>query len=87
MEKSDLNKLKLTLSLTSKNGLDFIISATINNAKAFHLDSTIGSIKVGKHANMILMDKNPLKTTEAYNHIETIILGGSIIEREELSVQ
>ena len=68
--------------------LDKILaSATINNAKAFHLDSTIGSIKVGKHANMILMDKNPLKTTEAYNHIETIILGGSIIEREELSVQ
>ena len=29
MEKSDLNKLKLNLSLTSKNGLDFIISATI----------------------------------------------------------
>lgn len=64
-----------------------LASATINNAKAFHLDSLVGSIEIGKRANMILLTKNPLEEIEAYDNIETIILGGNVIERKELSVQ
>ena len=61
-------------------------SATINNAKIFHLDS-IGTLAIGKKANMILMTKNPLQEIEAYNAIEKIFLGGEAIEREDLSVK
>ncbi len=61
-------------------------SATINNARAFHLDS-IGSLAIGKKANMILMTKNPLKEIEAYNSIEKVVVNGDVVEREELSVQ
>lgn len=64
-----------------------LASATINNAKTFHLDSLIGSVAVGKRANMILMTKDPLNEVETYNNIETVIVGGSIIERMKLSVQ
>ena len=64
-----------------------LASATINNAKAFKLDSDVGSIKVGKKANLILMTKNPLKEIEAYNTIENIVLGGEVITRENLSVE
>ncbi|MBQ4912834.1 amidohydrolase family protein [Maribacter sp. MMG018] len=64
-----------------------LASATINNAKAFKLDSDVGSIKVGKKANLILMTKNPLEEIEAYNTIENIILGGEVVVRESLSVK
>lgn len=68
--------------------LDQILaSATINNAMAFKLDSDVGSIKVGKKANLVLMTKNPLKEIEAYNAIENILLGGEVLIREDLSVK
>ncbi len=68
--------------------LDQILaSATINNAKAFKLFSDVGSIKVGKKANLILMTKNPLKEIEAYNAIENIVLRGKVLIRENLSAK
>lgn len=64
-----------------------LTAATVNNAKAFHLDTLMGSIETGKRANMVLMTKNPLEDIEAYDHIETIILGGEVIDRKALAVQ
>jgi len=62
-------------------------SATILNAKAFHLDSSIGSLDKGKKANMILMSSNPLKEIEAYNNIEKVVIGGKVINRTALEVK
>ena len=68
--------------------LDKILaSATINNAKAFHLDSSIGSLAKGKKANMIVVTKNPLIDVEAYDAIDTVIIGGKVISREDLAVK
>lgn len=68
--------------------LDKILaSATINNARAFQLDSLTGSIRTGKRADLLLLSKDPLADVEAFNAIETIILGGRTIERTALSVQ
>jgi hypothetical protein len=78
------------LTLMNEAGVplnQILASATINNAKAFKLDSDVGSIKVGKKANLILMTKNPLKEIEAYNAIENIVLGGKVLSRENLSVK
>lgn len=60
-------------------------AATINNAKAFHLEQSVGSVEVGKKANLLLLGKSPLKTVEAYNSIEMVILDGKAIDREQLS--
>ncbi|MGL1886219.1 MAG: amidohydrolase family protein [Reichenbachiella sp.] len=62
-------------------------SATINNAKAFHLDSSIGSLAIGKKANIIMMTKNPLIDIEAYDAIEKVVIGGEVIKREDLEVK
>lgn len=68
--------------------LDKILaSATVNNAKAFHLDSVVGSIEVGKRANLVLLNKNPLKEIEAYNDINTVIVSGKSIARKDLSIR
>jgi imidazolonepropionase-like amidohydrolase len=59
-------------------------AATIENARALHLDREIGSIEKGKRANLLLR-ANPLESVEAYNTIETVFLGGKAIARETLA--
>ena len=41
--------------------MEVIQSATLNGAEAIGMDEKIGTIEVGKYADMILMDQNPLK--------------------------
>ncbi|MGE4070140.1 MAG: amidohydrolase family protein [Lysobacterales bacterium] len=66
--------------------LDAILqAATLDNARAFHLDRDIGSVEVGKRAQLLLLSGNPLETLEAYDHIEQIILDGRVIERATLA--
>ena len=60
-------------------------AATINNAKMFNLDDQVGTIEVGKKANLLLLDKNPLQTVTAYNSINKVVLNGQVIPREALS--
>ncbi|MBD1259809.1 amidohydrolase family protein [Maribacter polysiphoniae] len=64
-----------------------LASATINNAKAFHLDSSLGSLAIGKKANLLMMAKNPLMDIEAYDAIDKVVIGGKIIKREDLEVK
>ena len=64
-----------------------LASATFNNAKAFHLDSSLGSLAVGKKANIIIMDKNPLKDIEAYDAIDKVVIGGNVINRRYLEAK
>jgi len=63
---------------------DILISATLNNAKTFKLDRKYGTIETGKIANLVILNKNPLKTIEAYDNIHSIIINGDIIKREKL---
>lgn len=63
-----------------------LAAATINNAKQFSIENDYGTVEVGKIANLLLLNHNPLKSIEAWNSIDTIILHGKLIPREELRV-
>ena len=41
--------------------LEVIRSATLNGAEALGMDEKIGSIEIGKQADLILIEENPLK--------------------------
>lgn len=60
-------------------------AATIDNARAFGLADQIGSVEVGKRADLLLLARNPLLGVEAFNHIDKVILAGEVIERESLA--
>lgn len=60
-------------------------AATLDNAKAFGLERELGSIEVGKRADLLLLTANPLDTVDAYDRIERVILAGDVIERDTLA--
>jgi imidazolonepropionase-like amidohydrolase len=51
-------------------------AATINNAKAFGLADRVGTIEVGKRANLLLLSRSPLESVEAYDSIRSLWIGG-----------
>jgi imidazolonepropionase-like amidohydrolase len=59
-------------------------AATINNAREFKMESQIGTIELGKVANLVLLKKNPLETIDAYDTITTVFVHGNPIPREDL---
>lgn len=59
-------------------------AATLDNATAFGLAEELGSIEVGKRADLLLLSANPLETIAAYDAIETIFLDGAPIGRAAL---
>jgi imidazolonepropionase-like amidohydrolase len=59
-------------------------AATLDNAIALGLSHEVGSIEVGKRADLLLLKQNPLTNVSAYDSIETIFLNGQPIAREGL---
>ena len=61
--------------------LDIIKMTTLNAAKMMHAQDSLGSIEVGKIANMILLDKNPLESISNTLEINKVIKSGVIQKR------
>lgn len=61
--------------------LDIIKMATSNAAKMMHAQDSLGSIEVGKIANMVLLDENPLEEISNTLSINSVIKRGLIQER------
>jgi 5-methylthioadenosine/S-adenosylhomocysteine deaminase len=82
--------------LTSKdptvvNAREALEMATIRGARAIHLDKEIGSLEVGKRADIIIVDMNGAHQTPIYNvysqlayatkasDVETVIINGRVV--------
>jgi imidazolonepropionase-like amidohydrolase len=55
-------------------------AATLTNARAMRLDGDIGTVSVGKRANLLLLRADPTQTIQAYDGIVKVILGGRVLE-------
>nr|HPZ88002.1 amidohydrolase family protein [Flavihumibacter sp.] len=63
--------------------LEVIRAATLNGAEALGMDSLIGSVEVGKLADFVLMDQNPLTDFKLLYATGTIRLtADNIVVRE-----
>ena len=60
-------------------------AATISNAREFRIDSQVGTIEPGKVANLVLLEKSPLESIEAYDSVVTVWIHGKAIAREALA--
>jgi imidazolonepropionase-like amidohydrolase len=60
-------------------------SATLTNARALKLDQDIGTVQVGKRANLLLLRQDPTQTIDAYAGIAKVILNGRVLDPSELA--
>jgi imidazolonepropionase-like amidohydrolase len=59
-------------------------AATLDNAIALGIADSLGSIQVGKRADLLLLEHDPLADISAYDSIEMIFLNGVPISRDSL---
>jgi imidazolonepropionase-like amidohydrolase len=60
-------------------------AATISNAREFKIDSQLGTIEPGKIANLVLLNKSPLESLDAYDSIATVWVHGKAVSRDSLA--
>jgi imidazolonepropionase-like amidohydrolase len=58
--------------------------STINGAKALGKENEFGSIEIGKRANMVLLDANPLDNLSNWRKVSVIINKGVALKANEL---
>ena len=76
-----INYLPLCAALAVKNGMnetDALKAITINPAKALGIDKKVGSLKVGKDADIVIFDGFPL---ELMTKAETVFINGIKISK------
>lgn len=61
-----------------------IMAATINGAKALRVDDVTGSLEVGKSADLLVINGNPLKNIRdlSVENMDVIMKGGKIVTRD-----
>jgi imidazolonepropionase-like amidohydrolase len=75
------------LEAMKKSGMShwqIIQASTINGAKVLNKESEFGTVSVGKKANLILLDKNPIENLENITKINLIINKGKVFKPEDL---
>ncbi len=64
--------------------LEVLRSATVNGAKAARHESDVGVIEAGRHADMVLLDADPLVDVDNLSHIHRVVKGGAVFDPDEL---
>ena len=60
--------------------METIQSATINTAKLLKIDSILGSIEVGKMADIIAIDGNPIEDINTMENVVFVMKEGELID-------
>ncbi|MDC6389226.1 amidohydrolase family protein [Maribacter sp. PR1] len=76
-----LHEEMLLFELGGMDRMEIIKMATLNAAKMMKAQDSLGSIEIGKMADMVLLDNNPLENIENTLHIHTVIKNGVVQKR------
>ncbi|WP_448563397.1 amidohydrolase family protein [Thalassotalea ganghwensis] len=63
---------------------DALKMATLDAARFLHADSKYGSVEIGKIANLVLLDENPLSSVKALYQVSDVIKHGKHYQRAAL---
>lgn len=81
-ETKEGNTIGDNLSIPIKNALE---AMTINSAWQIKMEDKLGSIKVGKYADLVILDKNPLKVNP--NQLRDIEVMRTVVAGQEVYVR
>ena len=65
--------------------LEALKTATINPAMSLGFDDYVGSLKVGKLADLLVMDKNPLEDIHNTESIRYTMINGRLFDTETMN--
>lgn len=63
---------------------EILIAATRNGAEAYRLGNKVGTVEVGKVADLLVLDADPLKDIRNLRKINRVIKDGRVVDRESL---
>lgn len=66
------------------DAFDVIIAGTLNSAKIAGVDDWCGSLTVGKKANFIVLDENPIDNIWALKDVEQVYMNGKLVNLGEV---
>ncbi len=64
--------------------LQALQTATIRPVAFFHLERSLGSVEVGKRAELVLLDGNPLQNLGSLDHISAVLTHKAVFQKPEL---
>lgn len=64
--------------------MDAIKAATSTAARSCRIEAYAGSIRVGRRADLLVVEGNPLESISALRHIKLVVIGGKIVDRQRL---
>ena len=64
--------------------MEALKAATINVALAYKKDKLLGTLEPGKIADLLILDKDPLESSDNYRSISTILQNGLVVDRSTL---
>jgi len=73
-----------TMVSAGMSPLSALQAATLNPARYLGMEQTLGSIAVGKRADLVLLDANPLTDVAYVRRIRAVVLGGRLLDRTAL---
>jgi imidazolonepropionase-like amidohydrolase len=62
--------------------MEAIQSATRNAAQALGREKDVGAIAVGRHADMIAVDGDPIRDIRQLEDVDVVIKGGKVVKRD-----
>lgn len=87
MQGLDVHWEMWALAAGGMSNLNVLRVATLESARAIGLDSDIGSLEVGKLADLVVMDKNPLEDITHTNSISRVMVNGTLYNANTLAQQ
>ncbi|MGY8969581.1 MAG: amidohydrolase family protein, partial [Flavobacteriales bacterium] len=79
-----LHQELIELNNSGLSSREVIQSATINPAKYFNMNDSLGKIKIGYIADLVILDNNPLENIENTLSINAVIKDGKYLGRKYL---
>jgi imidazolonepropionase-like amidohydrolase len=64
--------------------LHVLQDATLNGAEFLGRTSTMGSVEVGKNADLVVLDANPVASVESLHKIDAVVRAGFYFSRDDL---
>jgi len=75
------------LTMMVRAGLSPLVAlqtATINPARYFEKERSVGSVEPTKIADLVLLDANPIEDIANIRRIHAVVVGGKLLRRSEL---